>query len=118
MRLLTFVLATSLGSALAPVTAGDDEPHKIYECTDATGNTVYQDDPCTEAAAAPSPAPAKAAAPAKQKPSKKSKPSQKPAQPPPSQAAPLRFVVPKTGPPELPSHQLPVSNRSIDGRWQ
>ena len=115
MRLLTFVLASFLGSALAPVAAGDDEPHKIYECTDATGNTVYQDDPCTEIAAAPSPAPSKAAAPAKQKPPKKSKAVPKPAAP---QAAPLRFVVPKTGPPELPSHQLPVSNRTIDGRWQ
>jgi hypothetical protein len=118
-----------LGSISAHAAEGDAEPHKIYECTDSAGNTVYQDDPCTEAAPLPPPKPSQKPAPAaKTKPEKKSKsaskpapalaPAPTPASAPVTQAAPLRFVVPKTTPPVFPSRELPKANRSIDGRWQ
>jgi len=115
MRLIAWVVILLLGSTFAPAAEGDDEPHKIYECTDSAGNTVYQDDPCTAAAPLPPPKPAPAA---KTKPGKKPKPASKTAPAPVPQAAPLRFVVPKTTPPVFPSRELPKANRSIDGRWQ
>jgi hypothetical protein len=117
MRLVAWVVILLLGSISASAAEGDDEPHKIYECTDSAGNTVYQDDPCTQAAPLPTPKPAP---PATTKPGKKPKPASKPAPAPAPapQAAPLRFVVPKTSPPVFPSRELPKSARSIDGRWQ
>jgi hypothetical protein len=123
MRLVAWVVILLLGSISALAAEGDDEPHKIYECTDAAGNTVYQDDP--RASRPPAPA-AEAGARRQDQAGKKSKPGSKPASAPAPaparvpvpQAAPLRFVVPKTAPPVFPSRELPKSNRSIDGRWQ
>jgi hypothetical protein len=50
---------------VAAVAAAEDEEHKIYTCPDATGELIYQDDPCVvpkpakqrPAASAPAPAP-------------------------------------------------------------
>ena len=58
MTLARSVLAPVVGSALVLGSMAADEPSTIYECTDANGNVVYQDDPCIEAApVAPKPAP-------------------------------------------------------------
>ena len=106
MRLMVGVLVMFLA----------DEPPKIYQCTDPTGEIVYQDEPCPE----PAPAPAQAApAPKpKPKPKREAKPKSKPKAKPLPPAAPTEFVVPKSGRPVIPSLQLPPSHRSVDARWQ
>ena len=120
MRVLTLMVVAALS---APSMAAEETP-TIYECTIPGGDTVYQDEPClAPAPVPPAPAPAPTSNPkpaarpkrdAKPKPAAKSKPTakSKPA------ANPIKFVVPKTGRPELPSLTLPVSNRSVDARWQ
>jgi hypothetical protein len=52
MKLPRCVLTSVAGSALAFGSMAADEPPKIYECKDADGNIVYQDDPCIETPAA------------------------------------------------------------------
>lgn len=110
VRALTLIVVAALS---APSMAAEETP-KIYACTIPGGDTVYQDEPCLAPEPVP-PAPApksKPKAAAKPKPASKAKPKPEPA------ANSIKFVVPKTGRPELPSLTLPISNRSVDARWQ
>lgn len=107
MRLVGQVFVALLGAGLFLSGMAADEPPRIYECRDQNGETVYQDEPCL----------ADAPAAAKPNPPPKAKPKPAPKPKPPSKPAPVKFVVPKVGRPDIPSLALPGSNRSVDARW-
>jgi hypothetical protein len=129
MKLARYVLASVAGSALAYGSMAADEPPKIYECKDASGNIVYQDDPCIEtppaAAKLPSVAKPKAAAkstamekptsPAKPKPSAQPKPPAQPKVVTPPEAAALPWVAVIPSSPR--SSEPPPPRYPVDARW-
>jgi len=101
---------------------------KIYTCTDADGNTVYQDDPCSvvkPAAKRAVPAPPRTQAPAKSKSTASTKPAAKPpvgAKPAPVSVKPPVATKSSSGTKPrgvvLPSLKLPPPpGGTIDPRW-
>ncbi len=105
VSVLSAVPLLALGSMAA------DEPHKIYECKDAKGEIVYQDDPCIEAPPAVSKPTAAAKPRAKSKTTVATKP--KAASPPESAALPWVAVIP----PSPRSSEPPPPRYPVDARW-
>jgi len=125
MRLVWGVLVLSatplLAFAAAPV-ASPDPAGKIYECTDADGQVVYQDEPCVEAAPPPVAKPAKTPKPPKPpktakgpKPAKASSASKAPVITKPEAAAIPWVVVPTQVPPHR--FDVPPAAGPVDARW-
>jgi hypothetical protein len=93
-----------------------DEPHTIYECKDAKGEIVYQDDPCIEApAAAVKPQAAKPQSAAKPKAKAKSVAAAKPKVASTPEAAALPWVA--VIPPSPHSSEPPAPRYPVDARW-
>ena len=117
MKLARFVLASLAGSALALGSTAADEPHKIYECKDAKGEIVYQDDPCIETAPPAVKPPVVAKAKGVAKPKSKEKPTvaakPKAASPPESAALPWVAVIA----PSPRSSEPPPPRYPVDARW-
>ena len=122
-----FALAAAADDPPAPPSDAPPPP-KIYTCTDADGNTVFQDDPCSvvKPAAKPAPKPpAKAAEkPAKKPAAKATKTAPKAVAAPASVPAPASAkpknepVVVKTSAPVMPSLKLPPGPAGkLDPRW-
>ena len=96
MKLVSGVVLLSAGPLLALGLLAPAEEGKIYECTDAKGQVVYQDEPCLEAA------PSLAKPPLAPKANPKAKPAALPRAAPPPRPRP-----PEPTPPSGP----------VDARW-
>lgn len=119
MRRVGQVFIVIVGATLSLSGMAQDEAPRIYACTDSSGETVYQDEPCPEAAPPAAKPKSKPKKEARKEPKKepKASPKTEPKAAPKAPAKPVKFVVPKTGRPMLPSLELPGSRRSVDARW-
>ena len=111
MKLAAIALVLVAGPLLARAAIAADAPAIIYECKDANGEVVYQDDPCTPPAPAPAAKPKAAAKLAVAKPKVASKPTVAPK--PAAAALPWTAVLPAA--PRL-AHP-PLLDPSPDARW-
>ena len=106
MRTLPLTLVVVLGVSTWLLAQEQDE-HKIYTCTDASGETVYLDEPCDARPVRPKPKAVDAPAPAPAKPVKAAK-----------MAGPPARVVSRTFPAPTPYKPIPIPPPLKNVPWE